>query len=311
MSKRILVDRPLLDIRGVEFTPRRRGLILTLADGKVLITKRSLTQLARHFGFTKKEFTQLSEDEVYQLLVSRDDLMIGVVQSNDMGYAYRVVTTRYQSVPHTQLVEYVENVLNLLRVKPISKEVVRFSVGMGFTYYISKNTINYISPQGRLEKDEYLTGIQIYNANTGNKAIRVRGYIKVLVCQNGMYSTRFSELVTVYHIKGVEKRLQSGLKTVVKRILGSLSDLQVAFNRLPTINSNIYDSKKEEILNDLPNRWSYQLDNLIYRYEVKYGRNLYALWGATTELMRNTIKIRSIHEKLNKFANELLEVTTV
>lgn len=187
-------------ISEVESTPRGKGIIINLRDGRRLIViKRGLSQLLNLLGLSKRDNINTITD---RLLSNGDGLVLSYVVDRDKPgvlYVYRVTTVVYTPIPHRVLFQYVSDYLNRRGVRVIEEDVIRYSRRTAMVYYTHRSGLNY-SRVG----DALASGIYVSNSNTGMDAIHVSAYHNIVKCRNGFVDTVLSKAISVTHRGRVE-----------------------------------------------------------------------------------------------------------
>ena len=278
------------DVRDVKSFRNGRVVIVETNDGRVIFKRRARSQLEKLGGV--------------DALKERDDIVVrALVIDNGVYYAVRVTTEGYTALPHRVLFDYARDVLKKLGID--SEPLVRKYHVRTVAYY--KMAESKLSTGGSV-----VYYVAVSNANTGNKSVRVYGYVTVKHgnMTGGFAVREISAFVKTTHKGKAENilgRVSEAIKDVAKRLAKSHEELARRIESLGNVKVSTDEIRawlqhERELLGRKYESWFARIFN---ESRQQLGDNALALFQALT-FMASKVKNEKLSEELNKEANELL-----
>jgi len=266
------IDTVLCKDNVTEIVAYKGSIHIITASTSVVFKGRALTQLLRLAGVNTREFRTDKDrvrEAIMKLLEKKELFVRGLKLPSGAIYAVRVTTERYVPIPHKMLVEYVSELMGSRPAK-----VTKFRYRTVFMWRIGETSAT----------RAYLA---VSNANTGVDAIHVYGYLEILVCSNGLYSTKICGFASVPHVgtaQSVLEKVKVGIMNVLNSIRARHREFDERIRELERI--RIEPSKVDEFLawfrNAFARKYYSILLNAIKEFRTRYGDTLATLFQAVT-----------------------------
>jgi len=272
---------------------------IATVDGIYYLTVKNIAvkQFLNKVGLTiTKLIRQRSYERMQEILwdaiVSTDNPIILSISPNDT--VYRVTSFQYTPVPHRVLFDFVSGVLDEMQLPYQFKGVYRLGINTFATWRLPSMSNDVV--------DVYL---RCRNANTGETSIKLYGYYTILVCRNGLTSSRLSSTIRIVH--------KSSLADILSRVRNALYEL---IPKLPTITRFIDEGKKIQLPRSIMLAWLKQyskkklpkeLVRHLEREIAKTEETLFGLSQAITYVGTHVVKKPRWREMLQELGGKVLE----
>lgn len=274
--------------------------VKSFRNGRVVIVETEKGRLV----FKRRARTQLEKLGGVDALTARDDIVVrALVIGNGVYYAVRVTTEGYTALPHRVLFDYARDELRKLGID--SEPLVRKYHVRTVAYY--KMAESKLSTGGSV-----VYYVAVSNANTGNKSVRVYGYVTVRHgnVTGGFAVREISAFVKTTHrgkAENILSRVSEAIKDVAKRLAKSHEELARRIESLSNVRIRADEIRAwlQHERAKLGKKYESWFARVFNESRQQLGDNALAMFQALV-FMASKVKNEKLSEELNKEANELL-----
>jgi len=292
-------------INKIEPTPKKNSVIIYYNNVPIIFSKRAFAHLLRHVNLpvlqTKKIYKETPEPIINQILkyLEGAKLKVGIVKKGDKFYAYRVTTTRYTSIPHRVLFEFIDKINSNYKIKVYEKQPIKFTRRFGFFYVLG---------YGNIGKEKIKYGILITNSNIGNKAIHITPIARF--SDGGFIFLDETVAIPAKHVGDVNQLLQRVGEKYREAVNKLQSNHRNIFKKLNTkLNKPITQKEINEFLKYIERKFAKKyhnwIRNVLYKNIEEYGPTELALVRTLAFFANVTYKKPSVQKE---FADLLRDV---
>jgi hypothetical protein len=194
---------------------------IELKDGrKILIDRKRLSQLFKYLYVNQSDLLLLDyaeRDQQFKDALKRCSTNLIFSVPSDSNWAIRVVSSDFTAIPHSKVIQLVEQVLR----GDYEDRKIEFNGGM-----FAKWTLRSLPSDCAKLGDIVSWNLWTYNYNVGNKALKLGGGFTVLKCQNGAIGWKEAAKVRIMHrgeYENLLSRIQEAIDDIVNRALPQMA----------------------------------------------------------------------------------------